>query len=96
MAALCLAFPGGARPGYVEMVGFSPQAHKWPVASNTKQTLGSSTVFSTRLFPAVFRGVFHKEIELLMPKEPDSTGRSGWQKCVVKSEVWVWELRVRG
>lgn len=96
MAAVCMAFPGGARPGYTELVGFSLQAHKWPVAPNTKQSLGSSTVLSASSFPAVFRGVFRKEIEPLMPIELDSTGRSGWQKCVAKSEVWVWELRVGG
>lgn len=96
VAALCMAFLGGARPGYTELTGFSPQAHKWPVAPNTKQSLGSSTVLSVSSFPAIFRGVFHKEIEPLMLIEIDSTARSGWQKRVAKSEVWVWELRVGG
>lgn len=27
---------------------------------------------------------------------PGSAGRSGWQECVTKSEVWVWEQRVGG
>lgn len=31
-----------------------------------------------------------------MPTEPDYTVRSGWQKCVAKSEVWIWDLRVGG
>lgn len=28
VAALCRPFPGGARPCYIELVGFSPQPHK--------------------------------------------------------------------
>lgn len=75
-----MAFPGGARTGYIELVGFSPQAHKRLVAPNTEQSLGPSPVLSASLFPAVVRGVFHKKMELLNA----SRARFHWQ-------IWVAE-----
>lgn len=80
------------------MGGVYPQTHKGSVASHTKQPgiLGSSTILSASLLLGALRHVFHKEIELLMPIQPDNTVRLGWQKCMAKSEVWIWELSVGG
>lgn len=79
----------------MELGGVSPQTHKGSVVPHTSQS-GSSTILSASLFPGALRHVFHKEIERLMPIQPDYTVRLGWQKCVAKSEVWIWELRVGG
>lgn len=94
VAAHSMAFPGGARTGYIELLGFSTRAHQWPVAPNTRAWAPDCSLYQL---------VSWWQTCLSQGNRAVNAYRTGfrWQiwvaeMCGAKSKVWVWELSVGG